>query len=222
MLVALAAAAGSAGLGWLLAGRALRPLRILRDRTAALSGRPAPAERAALTAGPVRAAAETAELADALAGLLDRVEAARAEGEQALQAARDFAAAASHELRTPLTTLRTDLDVLGAHPDLPPDERAAVARRAARQPAAGRGDAHRARSARRGRPRRPRCRPCRRPRRSRRPGRRRGPARPRAVDLTAELPEGEVPVLGSEAGLRLAVDNLVTNAVRHSGGRRCW
>ena len=69
---------------------------------------------------------ETAELADALGGLLDRVEAARAEGEQALEAARVFAAAASHELRTPLTTLRTDLDVLRAHPELPPEERATV------------------------------------------------------------------------------------------------
>lgn len=219
VLVALAAAAGSAALGWLLAGPAVRPLRILRDRTAALSGRPAPAEREALTAGPVRTTAETAALADALGGLLDRVEAARAEGEHSLQAARDFAAAASHELRTPLTTLRTDLDVLLAHPDLPADERAAVLEElrgsqqrveatltALGQLAAGDlGDL--------------------------------GAAAP--VDLadlvaqavgavrpavgctvTSELPEGEVPVLGSEAGLRLAVDNLLTNAVRHSGGSR--
>jgi two-component system sensor histidine kinase PrrB len=40
------------------------------------------------------------------------------------------------------------------------------------------------------------------------------------VSISAELPDGEVPVVGSEAGLRLAVDNLVTNAVRHSGGSR--
>ncbi|HEV7211828.1 MAG TPA: HAMP domain-containing sensor histidine kinase [Blastococcus sp.] len=219
VLIALAAAAGSAALGWLLAGPAVRPLRILRDRTAALSGRPDPAERAALTAGPVRTTAETAALADALAGLLDRVDAARAEGEQALQAARDFAAAASHELRTPLTTLRTDLDVLVAHPELPVAQRTAVLEElrgsqqrveatltALGQLAAGDlGDLGAAapvdladlaaQAVRAARP-------------------------PEGWTVTAELPEGEVPVLGSEAGLRLAVDNLVTNAVRHSGGRR--
>jgi two-component system sensor histidine kinase PrrB len=221
VLVALAAAAGAAGLGWLFAGRAIRPLRTLRDRTAALSGRPAAAERAALTQGPVRAATETAELADALGGLLDRVEAARAEGEQALEAARVFAAAASHELRTPLTTLRTDLDVLRAHPDLPPDERATVldelrssqdrleatltalgqlaAGDLADRDAAGPVDladvvAQAAAAA--------------------------GRALPQGMAIAAELPDGEVPVVGSEAGLRLAVDNLVTNALRHSGGSR--
>jgi len=221
VLVALAAAAGAAGLGWLFAGRATRPLRILRDRTAALSGRPAAVERSGLTAGPVRAAVETAELADALGGLLDRVEAARAEGEQALEAARVFAAAASHELRTPLTTLRTDLDVLHAHPELPPEERATVLeelrtsqyRLEATLTALGQlaaGDladvgaaapvdladvaAQAVAAARRSLP----------------PG----------MTITAELPEGETPVVGSEAGLRLAVDNLVTNAVRHSGGSR--
>jgi two-component system sensor histidine kinase PrrB len=221
VLVALAAAAGAAGLGWLFAGRATRPLRTLRDRTAALSGRPAAAERAALTEGPVRAAAETAELADALGGLLDRVEAARAEGEQALEAARVFAAAASHELRTPLTTLRTDLDVLRAHPDLPPEERATVLEElrtsqdrleatltALGQLAAGdladRGSAApldladvaaQATAA-------------------------AGRSLPPGVRIAVELPDGEVPVLGSEAGLRLAVDNLITNALRHSGGSR--
>ena len=221
VLVALAAAAGAAGLGWLFAGRATRPLRTLRDRTAALSGRPAAAERRALTEGPVRAAAETAELADALGGLLDRVEAARAEGEQALEAARVFAAAASHELRTPLTTLRTDLDVLQAHPDLPQDERVTVldelrtsqdrleatltalgqlaagdlADRDATAPVDLADVAAQAVTA-------------------------AGRTLSQGVNIAAELPEGEVPVVGSEAGLRLAVDNLVTNAVRHSGGSR--
>lgn len=220
LLIALGATVGSAVLGWLLAGPAVRPLRVLRDRTAALSGRPTPAERAALSAAPVRTTAETAELADALAGLLDRVEAARAEGENSLQAARDFAAAASHELRTPLTTLRTDLDVLLAHPDLPADQRAVVLQElrgsqqrveatltALGQLAAGDLEdrsaaalvdladiaAQAVRAAERGLP----------------PGR----------TIGVELPQGEVSVLGSEAGLRLAVDNLVVNALRHSGGQ---
>ena len=32
------------------------------------------------------------------------------------------------------------------------------------------------------------------------------------------LPDDEVPVPASEAGLRLAVDNLLANALRHAGG----
>jgi two-component system, OmpR family, sensor histidine kinase PrrB len=220
VLVALAAAAGATGLGWLFAGPALRPLRVLRDRTAALPGRTDAAQRAALGAGPVRSATETAELADALGGLLDRVEHARAEGEQALQAARDFAAAANHELRTPLTTLRTDLDVLAVHEGMPADQRVEVLdqlrrgtqRLEATLTALGQlaaGDL----------------------------GTEGAPsqvdlvdvaaqavsmARRRAPDLTITLhtPEEEVTVVGSEPGLRLAVDNLVLNAVRHSGGRR--
>ena len=78
--------------------------------------------------------AETADLADALSGLLQRVELARGESERALLSARDFAAAAEHELRTPLTAMRTDLEVLTAHPDLPAAERAEIlAQLAARQ-----------------------------------------------------------------------------------------
>jgi two-component system sensor histidine kinase PrrB len=221
LLVALAAAAGAAGLGWLLAGRALRPVRVLRDRTAALPGAPGPADRAALTAPPVDAAAETVELASAVAGLVDRVAAARAEGESALASARDFAAAASHELRTPLTVLRTDLDVLAGHPDLPPDQvRAVVAElrstserieatltalgQLASGELGGSGPAEvvdladvvdRAVAG---------------VRRSAPPG----------VELTVVLPDDDVPVLGAEAGLRLAVDNLVVNALRHAGGQR--
>jgi len=219
VLVALAAAAGAAALGWVLAGRALRPLRVLRDRTAALPGVPGPADRAALTAPPVGAAAETVELAAAVAGLLGRVEAARAEGDAALASARDFAAAASHELRTPLTALRTDLDVLAGHPGLPPEEVQAVvaqlrgtsARIEATLTALGQLASGELGVA--------------------------GPAvvvdladvadravaavrrtAPDGVQLTAALPDDEVPVLGTEAGLRLAVENLLLNALRHSGG----
>lgn len=194
---------------------------MLRDRTAALPGRPDVAARAQLTAAPVRSAVETADLADAVAGLLDRVERARAEGESALASARDFAAAANHELRTPLTTLRTDLDVLAAHPELPPEQVAAVvaqlrgsaerveaALTALGQLAAGDLD----------------------PLRSAAPvdladvaaqaaaaARRRASA---GLEITVDLPPDDVPVLGSEAGLRLAVDNVMENALRHSGGRR--
>ena len=119
---------GRGGRAGLAAGRrrAAAGAGAARPHGRPLPGAPGPADRAALTAPPVDAAAETVELASAVAGLVDRVAAARAESESALASARDFAAAASHELRTPLTALRTDLDVLAAHPDLPPDQVRAV------------------------------------------------------------------------------------------------
>ena len=220
VLVAALAAVAAAGLAWLLAAPATRPLRVLRERTARLGGRPGPADRAALANGVVGRTAETADLAQALAGLLERVETARRESEHALVSARDFASTAEHELRTPLTAMRTDVEVLRAHPDLPPAERAEVlAQLAAHQErievtlgALGRlaaGDlaapssspveltdlvaqavAAVARTA------------------------------PPGVSVEAALPDGDVVVAGSAGGLRLAVDNLLTNAVRHSGGSR--
>jgi signal transduction histidine kinase len=43
---------------------------------------------------------------------------------------------------------------------------------------------------------------------------------PPGITVHAVLPVADVTVLGSPAGLRLAVDNLLANAVRHSGGTR--
>jgi len=112
-----------AGLGWAVARVAVRPLRQLRDRTRAIDGHGPMPTRAELTAGAPGSAAETEQLADAIAGLLQRVQTARHATETALQNAQDFAAAADHELRTPLTTIQTDLDVLLAHPDLDAGQR---------------------------------------------------------------------------------------------------
>jgi two-component system sensor histidine kinase PrrB len=220
LLVAFLAALAAAGLGWLLAGPATRPLRQLRDRTALLGGRPGPADIVALTTGAVARTAETAAVADALAGLLHRVELARGESERALVSARDFAAAAEHELRTPLTAMRTDLEVLTAHPDLPAPERAEVlAQLVGRQQRVEDTLAALARLA---------------------TGDLAVPDRspveltdlvaqavaaaartaPDGTGVAAVLPDAEITVAGSAAGLRLAVDNLLANAVRHAGARR--
>jgi two-component system, OmpR family, sensor histidine kinase PrrB len=43
---------------------------------------------------------------------------------------------------------------------------------------------------------------------------------PPGTTVEAALPDAEVAVVGSAPGLRLAVDNLLTNAIRHSGGSR--
>jgi signal transduction histidine kinase len=91
--------------GWLLAGRALRPLRAITSTARRVSGENL-GERIALR-GP---ADELKELADTFDGMLARLDAAF--GSQ-----RHFVANASHELRTPLAIMRTELDVSLADPD---------------------------------------------------------------------------------------------------------
>jgi signal transduction histidine kinase len=108
----------AAGLGWLLAGPAIRPLRRLTAQTMRLG-------KGTDTMEAVTGAREAEELSDAMAGMLDRLAAAQQATTNSLQAAQDFAANAAHELRTPLTAMRADLDTLRIH-DLPADEREEV------------------------------------------------------------------------------------------------
>jgi signal transduction histidine kinase len=96
--------------GWLLAGRALRPLRAITATARRVSGENL-GERIALK-GP---ADELKELADTFDGMLGRLDAAF--GSQ-----RHFVANASHELRTPLAIMRTELDVSLADPDASSEE----------------------------------------------------------------------------------------------------
>ncbi|MDO3093349.1 HAMP domain-containing sensor histidine kinase [Mycobacteroides abscessus subsp. abscessus] len=106
------------GFAWLFAGRAVRPLHQLTDQTRQL-------DTDGLQVAAVRGARESEELAEAMAAMLSRVSAAQSETTKSLLAARDFAASAAHELRTPLTAMRADLDTLRAH-DLSGDERVEV------------------------------------------------------------------------------------------------
>lgn len=114
----VAAVALAAGLGWVFAGRAVRPMRRLTAQAATLDRAASDPEAPPPT---VRAdgSRESEELADALSDMLARLHAEQERSTASLHAARDFAAAARHELRTPLTAMRTDLEVLAAHPDLP-------------------------------------------------------------------------------------------------------
>lgn len=118
IVVGLVAMLLAGGFAWLFAGRAVRPLRQLTEQTRQLD-----------TDGPqvasVHGAREAEELGDAMAAMLRRVSAAQDENTKSLLAARDFAASAAHELRTPLTAMRADLDTLRAH-DLSESERAEV------------------------------------------------------------------------------------------------
>lgn len=92
-------------IGWVMAGRVLRPVREITETARRLSERNLH-ERIAMQ-GPDD---ELRELADTFDAMLSRLASAFA-----LQ--RDFVANASHELRTPLTIIRTDLDVTMADPD---------------------------------------------------------------------------------------------------------
>ena len=73
----------------------------------------------------MRGVREAEELSEAMTGMLSRLAAAQQATTNSLQAAQDFAANAAHELRTPLTAMRADLDTLRIH-DLPAEERAEV------------------------------------------------------------------------------------------------
>jgi len=108
---------GSVVMGWLLAGRALRPVRQMTAATQQISAHNLD-ERLAVT-GPND---ELKVLGDTIDGLLERLE-------SAFSAQRRFVANASHELRTPLATIRASLDVAVAKPEGAPPQTVALASR---------------------------------------------------------------------------------------------
>jgi signal transduction histidine kinase len=115
-VLALAVAAVlSAGLGWLLAGRALRPLSEI-TATARRVSQENLHERIALT-GPED---ELKELADTFDTMLARLD-------TAFESQRSFVANASHELRTPLSIIRTQVDVALQGRDVTVDKLVAMA-----------------------------------------------------------------------------------------------
>jgi signal transduction histidine kinase len=103
--------------GWLVAGRALRPVREMTAAAQRIS-EDSLNERLAVP-GP---ADELKELGDTIDGLLERLE-------SAFSAQRRFVANASHELRTPLATMRASLDVALNKPEPAPPQTVALAGR---------------------------------------------------------------------------------------------
>jgi len=99
----------SIALGWIVAGRVLRPLRTITAAARHLSASNLH-ERLALN-GPND---ELKELGDTFDGLLERLEAA-------FHSQRQFVANASHELRTPLARQRALIQVALADPDASAD-----------------------------------------------------------------------------------------------------
>ena len=99
------------GLGWLLAGRALRPLQDVTATARRVAGRSLH-ERIALH-GPDD---EIKELADTFDAMLERLD-------RAFDSQHRFVANASHELRTPLAINRTLIEVALDDPDTPDSTR---------------------------------------------------------------------------------------------------
>jgi len=100
----------SFGLGWVVAGRMLRPIHDITDTARRLSDENLH-ERIALSGPPD----ELKQLADTFDSMLDRLD-------TAFRAQKEFVANASHELRTPLALIATEVDVALDDPDLDPAE----------------------------------------------------------------------------------------------------
>jgi signal transduction histidine kinase len=110
-------AAVSILLGWIVAGRVLRPLRTLNERAREISA--TNLHRRLALAGPDD---ELTQLAGTFDDLLARLDAS-------FQAQRQFVANASHELRTPLARSRTLAEVALADPEASADSLRASHRR---------------------------------------------------------------------------------------------
>ena len=198
--------------GWLLAAFAVRPFKRLAQQTRQIdAGDEAPDI-------DIRGATEAVEIADAIKGMLERVWEEQDRTKAALTSARDFASVSAHELRTPLTAMRTNLEVL-ATLDLAEEQRKEVVNDVIRtqsrieatlgalerlaQGELSTQDDHvpvditelldrAAHDAMRVYP-----------------------------DLEVSLvPAPTVIIVGLPAGLRLAVDNAIANAVKHGGATR--
>ncbi|WP_420915469.1 sensor histidine kinase [Mycolicibacterium holsaticum] len=97
----------------------INPFRLLAQQARAINAQSAPDEV------QVRGVQEAVEIAEAVEGMLARIGDEQQRTRAALESARDFAAVASHELRTPLTAMRTNLEVLSTL-EMRPDQREEV------------------------------------------------------------------------------------------------
>jgi signal transduction histidine kinase len=110
-------AIASVGLGWLVSGRALRPVRSITE-AARQASELRLGQRLALT-GPDD---ELKQLGDTFDVMLERLEAA-------FTSQKRFVANAAHELRTPLTAMRTAIEVTLSKPTRTPEQLEAMAAR---------------------------------------------------------------------------------------------
>ncbi|MGW0733296.1 ATP-binding protein [Streptomyces sp. NPDC002851] len=91
------------GIGWVVAGSILRPVRLVRTTAAQLT------EQDLTRRIPVQGRDDVAALAETFNAMLDRLE-------RAFAAQRYFVDDAGHELRTPITIVRGHLELMGDDP----------------------------------------------------------------------------------------------------------
>jgi two-component system sensor histidine kinase MprB len=121
-LVGAGGIAAAAVLGRFVAGRATGPLRRLTET----------AEHVAATQDLQRRIETTTDtdeigrLATSFNGMLDALQRSMGALDASVRAQRQLIADASHELRTPVTSLRTNIEILQANPDLPVQRRTAL------------------------------------------------------------------------------------------------
>ncbi|NOK57881.1 MAG: hypothetical protein GFH27_549287n185 [Chloroflexi bacterium AL-W] len=110
------------GIGWVLAGTALRPINRI-TQTAYDIGAERDFGRRVDYTGPQD---EVGRLSTTFNTMLSELETSYHQVEQSLQTQRRFVADASHELRTPLTTIRGNLGLLQRDPPIDDEDRIAV------------------------------------------------------------------------------------------------
>jgi two-component system OmpR family sensor kinase len=108
--------------GLAVADRAMRPVKGLTRLASRISRTRDPSERIPEPTTDD----EVGELARTMDGMLQALDEARSEREQALERQREFVADASHELRTPLTSIQANLELLLAQNTASEDDRHAV------------------------------------------------------------------------------------------------
>lgn len=96
-----------AGVTWLVTRRALRPVEAVRAELAEIT-----------SSGDLTRRVPVPGARDEIAGLAATTNATLAALEESVARQRGFVADASHELRSPIASLRTQLEVAAAHPDL--------------------------------------------------------------------------------------------------------
>jgi two-component system, OmpR family, sensor histidine kinase PrrB len=212
IVICMLAVGAATVFGWLLAAFAVRPLKRLAQQTRQIdAGDEAPDVE-------VRGATEAVEIAEAVKGMLERIWKEQDRTKAALASARDFASVSAHELRTPLTAMRTNPEVLSTL-DLPEEQRKEVVNDVIRTQSrieATLGALERLAQ-----------------------GELSTAEDHVPVDITelldraahdamrvypdldvSMIPAPTVIIVGLPAGLRLAVDNAIANAVKHGGATR--
>jgi signal transduction histidine kinase len=110
------------GLGWLMAGAALRPIGRIADTAEAIAASGDFSRRVDYV-GPCD---EVGSLALTFNSMLERVQGATDRLEESLRQQRRFVADASHELRTPLTSIRSNVGLLRRVANVSPEDKQAA------------------------------------------------------------------------------------------------